>query len=613
MEKLQDNSLNERVMDPKISSILSTKDFNINKINLLYEYTVERIASSISPTLGAFYDGRTGMITGVFEKTDVPAVSEPTIETIQSMSALLLDINQAKIDKDTEEVSEYLESNSFLKKHPKFKEELQAQLTPKDNQTELDMSLAQRIMESLKEELSASAVPTKSLSEVIASRELFVGDKEVFLSNLYTAFSTARMRVFFEAYFDFSFADIPLHAQTQFLRYVWDKSKQDVDNARDFIRKGETSKTKTDRFISFLSLEHELQLGDKIVSFGNSVPNEIADALFEKYANIIETAEATQQFLRKEFNQDDGNSESIKLVAYAISHRATDLLTQYVMQTQDDYSRIPQELERIETDALAFSSAFKILKNRGELRLEDIKGVSLETESGNDFANHKNDVEKVRQLINTAYHSESNTFRATIVNSFERALTNPDTRFYALRRYGTLIASLRFDKIRNTNGNVTSKYFGSFVSDPTYGNGRLGEAVFEKAIEAEARDNLPIEARCNPLTPITQKYIEAGFTAYALNDFSGVPSLEIIFDATQNKNSKTKHWSIDRVIRETLTQNNDTVQTFSATLPKDIPFSLVNNGYMLTRYLKQDNRYYAVFERFPEPASSSESGENGVA
>ncbi len=613
MEKLRDDSLNDKVIDPEIFSILSVENPSINQIKTLFEHTDEKFASSISPTLGVFYDIHTGMITNVFEKKDAPTISEPALETIRSVSALLLDINQSMIDKDSEGVSDYLESNLFLKRHTGFKEELQAQLISEDGQTKLDMSLAKRVMSSLKEELSPSAVPTKSLSEVIASMELFVGDKEVFFSSLYAAFSTARMRVFFETYFDFSFADIPLHAQIQFLRYVWDKPETEVNNARDFVHKGGTPKAKANRFVSFLSLEHELKIGDKIVSFGNRVPKETADALFEKYASIIDTAETTRQFLQDEFKQNGEDKESIKLVANAMSRRATDLLAQYVMQTQNDYSHLPQELERIEIDALAFSSAFRVLKNRGDLQFEDIRGVSLETESSSDFANHKNDVNKVRQLINTAYHSEPSAFRVEVMNSFEQSLENPDTQFYVLHRYGTLLASLRLDKVRDTNGNVTSKYFGSFVSDPTYGNGRLGEAVFEKTLEMEARDNIPINAWCNPLSAITQKYIEAGFTAQALNDFGGVPSLEIVFDAIQNEKSETKHWSAERVIRESLAQSSDMVQTFSTTRPEDIPFNLINDGYMLTRYFRQDNRYYAVFERFSATEPSPSSGEKGVA
>ncbi len=50
-----------------------------------------------------------------------------------------------------------------------------------------------------------------------------------------------------------------------------------------------------------------------------------------------------------------------------------------------------------------------------------------------------------------------------------------------------------------------------------------------------------------------------------------------------------------------------------------IPFNLVNEGFALTRYLKQGNRIYAVFEKLPQAVSSgnsdtvSEDAEKGTA
>jgi predicted GNAT family N-acyltransferase len=357
-------------------------------------------------------------------------------------------------------------------------------------------------------------------------------------------------------------------------------------------------------FRTFLSLEYEHDLGDEIIAFGNSIDSRTARAIFERYGEILDASEQAREILTQVFGREGVSSQTRGFLAEALAKRGKDILLAAV-RTPKNATDVLSNLASVNTEAVVFANAFRTLKESHELDLETIRDTSLSISPSAEFRTRTKDIEKVDRLFAEAYKDQPAEFREAVLNSFHKSLSNPDARFYALRRKDEVIASLRFDDIRNEKGEVTRKYFGSFVSDTAYGNGKLGEAVFENAIAAEATSKIPIQAHCNPLSPITQKYIESGFVATGLENYAGVPSFSIELDSSRNEGLETKKWPPEQIVRAALSQNTSRIRAFSVTNPEQIPFDLVQEGFALTRYLKIDRVIYAVFELLPAEGKTS--------
>ncbi len=396
-----------------------------------------------------------------------------------------------------------------------------------------------------------------------------------------------------------SLGALSLREQFYFFKVVRERTIENIEPVKAFARI-----YGAEAFRTFLSLEHDQGLGDEIIAFGNRTDPETARAIFERYGEILDAAEQTREIFIQAFGKKTASLQSQGSLADGLAKRGKDILLGAV-RTPRNVPDVLLKLGSVNTDAIVFANAFRTLKENNELDLEAIRNTSLETESSAEFRTHLKDVAKVEELFVEAYKNQPEGFRKAVIDSFHKSLSNPDTRFYALRRKDEVIASLRFDDIKNEKSEVIERYFGSFVSDAAYGNGKLGEAVFENAIKKESAVGTSIRAHCNPLAPITQKYIEAGFVATDLDDYAGVPSFSIVLDIAQNRDLKTKTWSTEKIVEASLNQNSKEIKAFSTKDKEDIPFDMVKQGYALTRYMEKDKLFYAVFELLPAGEKTS--------
>ncbi len=612
MEKLRDDNLDGRVTNTTALNAVfehPDKDFYYK----LQDQLQETFVSSISPSRGALYSYHDGKIQDVFYKNDSGIAPTPVFKIGREFSMFLSQIDKIQSVQEAEGFKEDVRRfEPFLLKHPDLRDEIMAYL---DGVTDSDAlggdpdfisKKARPMLEHaaiiMKEEMLPFTTPMNTVAEMLASEHaLYLGAvyKDT-LAEIYTAFSSVRMRTFFEEYFDFSFADVPIYAQLQLLKYVWDKNESDIRTARNFIHEGATPQEKTNRFVSFLSLEQGA-LPKEILGIGEKMPRDVADRVFAKYADLVDTAEHVRQLLFGSLPREtEVRVDVINEITNKLLSRGKTLLTNFADRRSADLADIPRAIEAMQTDIEFFKSTIKTLLEQGEFDINMIHGVSFETESGVNLKQNVADTEKIEKLLQDTYRNEPAMFRAKIISTFEQSLTNPATNFYVLKHDNELIVALRFDTVKDANGDTTGKYFGSFVSNPAYSNGKLGEAILEKALEVESHERVPIYAYCNPKSPITGKYIESGFIATGSESYSGVPSLAIVLEPELNERSETKRWSANRIVRATLEQNTDTIKAFATTTIDAIPFDLVSDGYSLVRYIKVDNLFYSVFERISE-------------
>src|SRR3989344_5021682 len=401
------------------------------------------------------------------------------------------------------------------------------------------------------------------------------------------------LRAAIEERFHVDLGRIPLRSQLHLFQFLADRDRTGAIRFENLARQqGEDS---SDFATSFLAASEGKEGGDLILGDAEQLPADMATRVFKHYANIVRNIDTGRDELQRIFGVDPDDG-ALRETIQALISRSNAFLKQ-VMRNPNS-TQVLARLERASADSELFTAAFRTLKEGRDIPFETIKDVTFEKESGIEFGADTAAVEKAKLLFSEAYAQESEVFRSAVVHSFLAATKRADTHFYVLRYKGEPASLLRFDEIHAENGELAKLYFGSFISDAALGNGKLGEALFEESLRLETARGVPIEADCNPLSPITQKYIEAGFVAVAVADYAGLQSFSIRLDERLNAQSVTKKWTPEEVVRAGLEKPpGDTIQVMSGQDPQANALNIIDQAYDLPRYFKQGNRVYAVFER----------------
>ena len=194
-----------------------------------------------------------------------------------------------------------------------------------------------------------------------------------------------------------------------------------------------------------------------------------------------------------------------------------------------DFKDSPEQLlglvESVRADTQLFLDSCKTLRQQGSLSLETVQGTALEIVPGNTIG--EEDARAMRDIQEKYYASKypENLMQELRVG-LERALTSPDTRFYLYRKNGEILTFVRFDDLSASND--SGKHMGSFMTNPVYEGGALGQALLEIALKKETTSG-PLYAECDPsLVPFYEKF---GFTLLrAYKDDHGVDTCDIVLD-----------------------------------------------------------------------------------
>lgn len=410
-----------------------------------------------------------------------------------------------------------------------------------------------------------------------------INQKELLDDYLYLISSEVRTEV--ENEFNIKLTDLSLREQYYFLTFLSQKSIDDSERIAEFCGVYGTSGLRT-----FLSLEHDQVNGDAVVDGLLKLDHNTGQSVVEKYVAIMNASERATEMVKAK----PSLSEEVE---HNTRERAAKFLVRFAEGVDDDLGTLKEKLSKVEADTELLVATTRTLFQQGEA-IDLVEGVRVSTQSSAELAEDPRDIKRIESLLIRTYKDKTKEFQDSVIESFRNATSTHESKFYVLRYKEEIAALLRFDQHQ-----AGEKYFGSFVSDPAFENGKVGEALMINAMSTEARDSI-ILAHCNPLSSITQKYIETGFVATKLEDYAGVPSFSIRLDAKANTQSETKSWKPERIVQAALSQNNPNIQAFSVKRSEEIPFNLVNQGFSLTRYLKQGERLYAVFERL----SSEEKG-----
>jgi len=377
--------------------------------------------------------------------------------------------------------------------------------------------------------------------------------------------------------FGFSLRDLSLREQYFFLNYLKRVTPKSADLMKQF-----TALYGVDGMRTFLSLERgDDSLGDRIVAFGQYP--EVAHKVFTYYGELLDSADRAEMLVREVSDcVGDLCIELATQVRENILNRAQKDLEKAVRST--DIHKIESQIETYLAEAKEYVA---LLQEIGSGNIEKLSSAELNIK----------DQGQMRVLLKAnyevAYPNIADTdFKNAVLDSLEKSFSNANTTFQVLRDGEKIVSYNRFDLIHDANGSEIS-YFGSFNADPAYSG--VGGVMLEETIKQKLKDGRPMMAHCDPLQPITKKYIEDGFVATRFISVAGKPSFEIWRSQDSNEQIKSKKFSVEQLIE--MIEQDRTVIVREQSSSEEYPE--IAKGKALTRYFTHIGKTYLVFETLP--------------
>lgn len=420
-----------------------------------------------------------------------------------------------------------------------------------------------------------------------------------------------QMENYIKESFGIKLSEIPLREQAYFLQFIKNKQAKEITPVQDFVKKYGKNGLKT-----FLSLDYGMNFGDKILTLGKELDIKIAGVIFQKYSEIIDSANNALEYFQNNFSKSgtpdqkiiDGVEEGLfKKGKDVLAHFADKIASGAKINEED----ILKELENIKVETFLFISSFKMLEKEGvPVNLADITG-GYEL---NEAVKIKDDVALINQMSRIYRENYKNyplEFVEELLKSFENSLKNPNTILFTLKHKGELMAFCRLEKELDEDDNIKSYYFGSFNVGPLYKQSRLGESLFEEVLLEAGVLSVPIKADCDPFAPITQKYIKSGFIATGIYDLKGVLSFKIEYNSKLKDSLKSNKFDKEQIINQQIIDDDMVIKSFPAGEKPD--FNLLNQGYLLTKYFADKGKIYTVFEKDPRSQEEKEKEDKKAA
>ena len=464
------------------------------------------------------------------------------------------------------------------------------------------------------------------------------------------------MREKIEGEFDIELKNFSIREQVQFVNFLSSKTVEEVERVKEFLNQSKDFEAKNNRIRSFLSLESGEEMGKKILDIGEKLEPENADAIFAKYAEIIDLTEKSRDELENLFkNKKEISDEEIDKIVQNLMKKASCVLTDFAEKIKDgeiiDEKKIIMLLENYIIDLILTSSIFKTLKKdtkRDDVDIEDFEGVAFEKSTIGEMTNNgklmefvddiydqtendvvseaeissyfdkekplaseteKESVKKIIRMIEIYWENYEKTpkLQNILVETFKQKLREEkeNINICSLMKNDRLYAFCRFDDIGDGK-----KHAASLNVDKIMQKSAIGRSFLKKCIEIEEEDAVII-AECSFRKKVGSSYLEDfGFIATEVYDFEGEPSIRI--EKNKNNSYHYKSYSQEDIIKEHHKKflNNKFKASSKQFILKfkenneeclSIAKRLLGEGYIMSRYFfdKGDinNEFYCAFEK----------------
>lgn len=293
---------------------------------------------------------------------------------------------------------------------------------------------------------------------------------------------------------------ISLSEQAYFLKMLKDKTYQEMDPIKNFVKNyGKNG------FKSFLTLEIDKNSGERILEIGKNLNSENANLIFAKTAEIIDLAEKESEELTDIFFKSGNGNVDMPKVKYELLKKANEItvrLSEKIGGRKVNIEEYISDIDNSKAEIMLLYSAIKSAKTQGlEIDWENIKDFNFDIK---DFINDLDEGTK-KEMLTVAERNwrQNEKLKDVVVGGLKESLGNSQNqKWYVCKFQGKIVSFVRFEKT-----NHGTLYAGSFNVDPEARGVGVGEEMMNRALIEEGKKNI-LEATASPRNVVGTCYVE---------------------------------------------------------------------------------------------------------
>lgn len=319
----------------------------------------------------------------------------------------------------------------------------------------------------------------------------------------FRAFINPEIRSSIEKEFGIDLKEIPLKEQVYFLTSITNRTNKTIKPVQNFTKEFGPLGLRT-----FLSIEQGgREMGDKILALGEKekLPKEIAEKIFTKYGEMIDTADNIENEIRKIFGGKEVPLKVLTSVKETLLKRGAKMLSdlgdkvlnpKFIINEQE----ILRELDEIKEEIIILGESYVGLYKEGiRVPIQDVTTIK-ETPTENLTEEQKKELMKIYEKGRPKVTYDKKGHLEFLKNEFEEELNDKDVSVTEICFKGeTIIIALVDRKDKN------SLYIGGLTFVEDVKNSVVAEASMSYVLEKFKDHN--IKALVDSRNPIIRMYI----------------------------------------------------------------------------------------------------------
>lgn len=395
---------------------------------------------------------------------------------------------------------------------------------------------------------------------------------------------------------DFGFDMAQLQQEQFFLiDYISNKTNKEMAPVKEFAQTYGADGLRT-----FLSLAHGgPDMGDKILEIAEQIPQETAQKIFSKYAELVEHVDEILDMTKTGFKQAlDTQPQTLHDIQQTLYQRGVALLNNFHQDIESGQNieslsqEIQQQLDRINADTVTTLAIFKHALRAGqEVPLSDITGATFSSAHPLEFSPEQQ--AEMKDIYETNWeHYPDSVFVRKIMDYFEGAFIDENSKankLYTFQKDDHIQAFIRFEEKE-----PGIQYASALNVDENMQGLALGEAMMDEALKKESETSI-LKAVCDPMNRSNMRYFEMGFIAKNFTQ-DNPPLFEIEWNQQENVSYRTKQMTKQDLLH--LPESDTTITIRSSSSLRDL-HTEIPTGKVLTRCFQDPagrGDWYAVYE-----------------
>lgn len=240
--------------------------------------------------------------------------------------------------------------------------------------------------------------------------------------------------------------------------------------------------------------------------------------LFAACAGLLDAAKSANAYARETFSKKlteeqeirsqrllrDKAAELVTRAAKQMPNESIEQLMNWPERAQQVMRNITKVAQSESAKARLFATVFKLLKQEGEIPLEEIRDASFEEISGDEISSE--DAEAIVRIQAEQYQDKyPEPMLKELRENLIAALKSQSTKFYLFRKSGEIVTYVRFDQL-HASGDSDKKHMASFMTNPSYEGGALGQTMLKAALKREIQKGA-VYAECDQnLVPFYERF-----------------------------------------------------------------------------------------------------------